>query len=138
VTVFVLDASVTATWCFADEASPATDLLLTGLLNGGAAIVPGLWRWEVANLFVTGLRRTRLTGADVAVRQAVLESLPIVVEPAPEAGQWRTIVDLAQASALTAYDASYLDLALREELPLATLDTALARAARGAGVTLLL
>ncbi|MDA8231592.1 MAG: type II toxin-antitoxin system VapC family toxin [Magnetospirillum sp.] len=132
---FVLDASVALAWCFEDTANPAAERALDALAAGGEAVVPPLWRLEMANVLVIAERRKRLTEADTARFLGLLESLPI--QAAPDRGGTAAIVALARAHGLTAYDTAYLDLAQRTGLPLATLDGQLAEAARAAGVTVM-
>ena len=132
---FVLDASVALAWCFEDTASPAADYALAVLEKGGEAIAPALWRLELANVLVMAEKRKRLSEADTARFLSLVENLPIRV--VPDHGGVETFVVLARAHGLTAYDSAYLDLALRTGLPLATLDSQLADAARKAGVAVM-
>jgi predicted nucleic acid-binding protein len=129
---FVLDASVTLAWCFEDAASPVAERALDGLDSGDEAIVPSLWRLELANVLVMAERRKRLNEADSARFLTLLEGLPIHISP--DHGDAQSILTLARSHGLTAYDACYLDLALRTGLPLATLSAQLAEAASRAGV----
>lgn len=124
---FVLDCSIAIAWCFADEATPHTNDLLSQCAIKGA-LVPGLWHLEVANVLVNASRRSRLTMDGVASRTTLLGQLPIRTEPDTCAYIPETI-ELATASGLSAYDAAYLELARRRALPLATLDRQLRRAA---------
>jgi predicted nucleic acid-binding protein len=133
---FVLDASVTATWLFDDEADPVLDALLRALLPGQAA-VPALWHLETANLLAQGERRGRITAAQIPERRTLLAALRVETDTtAPERGLG-PILDLARRHRLSAYDAAYLDLALRCALPLASKDAALRRVAQAEGVALL-
>jgi predicted nucleic acid-binding protein len=134
---FVLDGSVALAWCFDDEATPAVD---DAMLEAGAAgaWVPPLWRWEVANGLLLGTRRGRMTEAKREASIDLLQAMAVRIDPDCDAHAWSDTVRLAEKHALTAYDASYLELALRRRLPLATLDAALARAARAEGVALVL
>ena len=132
---FVLDASVTAAWCFADEATPASEALRDSLTER-QAIVPTLWPAESANLLLVAERRRRITAERCAELLDLLDSLPI--ETADETSRIRgPVLRLARAHRLTTYDAIYLDLAIDRELPLATRDGDLRRAAHAAGVALL-
>lgn len=100
------------------------------------AVVPSLWRLEVANGLLGAVRRGRLA---VERRDALLEALlemDIAIDAETDLHAWSGTVRLAEAHGLTAYDAAYLELAQRRRLPLATLDAALAQAAREAGVAL--
>jgi predicted nucleic acid-binding protein len=73
---FVLDCSITMSWCFEDEASPQSDRLLDRLRDHGA-LVPALWFWEVANVLNAALRHGRVSAADVSARLRLLTALPI-------------------------------------------------------------
>ena len=133
---FVVDASVTAAWCLGDDASKAGDRLLERLAREGAA-VPGLWRWEVANMLIFAERKNRTDAAAVAERLELLDQLPIEVDAEGFLQAWSTTLAIARADELTAYDAAHLELAIRRGLPLATKDRPLARAARQRRVELL-
>ena len=133
---FVLDSSVTLSWYFDDEATALTDALFDQVPDQGA-VVPSLWRLEVANGFQMAVRRKRI---DTAYRDAslkALETLPIEVDAETDTHAWRTTVQLADRFRLTVYDAVYLELAQRRAMPLATLDREVRAAARALGVALL-
>jgi len=131
----VLDASVALTWCFADQATPATDLLLDEVRDFGA-VVPPLWFLEVANVLLNAERRGRITAPDIAQRLDLISALPILVDQAGTGFAWTTTLNLARTEKLTPYDASYLEISLRRALPLFTRDRELADAARRRGVLL--
>lgn len=135
--MLVLDSSVALTWCFADEATQATDALLDDITANGA-LVPGLWFLELGNVLLAAERRRRITAADVAARLELISALPIYVDQQSIARAWTEILHLARDQNLTTYDATYLDLARRRHLPLATKDRALAEAARRVEVAVLL
>jgi predicted nucleic acid-binding protein len=130
---FVLDASITACWAFADEDHPDAALALERI-RGDEARVPALWWFEVRNTLIVSERRGRLTETDTAAFLRRLARLGVTVDRSPEEAG---VLALARRHRLTVYDASYLELAQREALPLATLDTELARAARAEGVPVL-
>jgi predicted nucleic acid-binding protein len=130
---FVLDASFAASWFLPDEASPATNALLDRLAESEAA-VPSLFRHEMRNLMLLAYRRGRMSRVKFRDVVAELGAAP-VRDYGP--GDDADIVDLAMKHDLTAYDAAYLDLALRERLPLATLDRKLAAAARAETIAVL-
>ena len=132
-TAFVLDCSITMSWCFADEAGVDTDALLDRLRDEGA-MVPALWAWEVANVLNMAVRRGRLTAGDVALRLGLLASLPVEVDPDGATRAWRESLALAQAQSLTIYDAAYLELAIRHGADLATRDKALREVATRVGI----
>jgi predicted nucleic acid-binding protein len=130
-TRFVLDCSVTMAWCFEDEADRYSEAALAALA-GSAAVVPGLWPLEVANVLLVAERRGRLTPEDGRQFLVLLAGLPITVDVAiPDP---REILTLARVHRLSAYDAAYLELAVRDRLPLATRDRTLRAAARAARV----
>lgn len=134
-TAFVVDASVSLAWVFADEATAATETLLDQL-RSDAASVPGLWRLEVANVLAGAERRGRITEAQTTRFALLLESLPITVHDTPP--PLAELLSTARRHGLTAYDATYLLLAVDLGLPIATLDAELAGAAERAGVALAL
>ena len=134
--MFVLDCSIAAAWLFEDEAAPATDALLRRLKRDGA-LVPGLWRLELGNVLAQAARSKRTDAMRIARWLERLEKLPIVVDPETGNRAFREILMLARQERLTTYDAAYLELAVRKAIPLATLDRALARAARRRGVAIL-
>lgn len=133
--MIVVDASVALAWCFEDEGSTTAELLLDRLAEEGA-IAPAIWPLEVANALRTAERKGRVDLADVAHLRVLLAALPIDVEPVDLPTALGEVVDLARTLGLTAYDAAYLALAARRGLPLATIDEGLRRAARSAGVEL--
>lgn len=135
-TAFVLDASVTAAWFFEDEASAAADALLDRLDRESAA-VPPLWYLEVANFLAFAERRGRhgMTRSEEFIDQ--LRTLTLSVDEETAERAFDHVFDLARRERLTAYDAAYLELAMRLGVPLATNDTALADAAERLGVTVL-
>jgi predicted nucleic acid-binding protein len=133
--VIVLDASVALAWCFEDEQSPLADRV-ADVLRGDSAIVPAIWPFEIANAFLSAERRRRLGRSDADQVAELLAGLPIEVEPISLRQATASLSDIARAYGLSAYDAAYVDLALRLDLPLATLDQHVATAATRAGVTI--
>ena len=129
---FVLDASVTASWCFEDEEAPVADAAMDRLPEDHA-VVPALWWFEIRNILVVNERRGRIESADSDVFLNDLARLPIRIASDPNG---RLVVALARTHRLTAYDAAYLELAVRLTAPIATLDRALADAARAEGLEL--
>jgi predicted nucleic acid-binding protein len=129
----VVDASVTISWYLADEATDTAQSVLERLRES-EAIVPALWWFETRNVLLMNERRGRLDQSQTTAILAHLARLPIALdrEPAGDAA-----LALARAHRLTFYDAAYLELALRRDVPLATLDRRLAAAARTAAVRLL-
>jgi predicted nucleic acid-binding protein len=100
------------------------------------AFVPELWPLEVANALLVGERRKRSTQADTMTWLGFLASLPIAVDEETRAYAFGSTLSLARDHSLSAYDAAYLELAMRRGLPLATLDDKLKAAARAVGVPL--
>ena len=123
---FVLDASVAACWAFEDEDHPSAALALERVREDDV-LVPAIWWFEVRNLLIVNERRGRITEGDTAAFLRALSRLSIATDRSPDEG---VVLTLARRHRLTVYDASYLELSLREGLPLATLDRDLARAAR--------
>lgn len=134
---FVADASVTLAWCFADEATSFTEAVLDLLSREAEAIVPPIWPFEVANALLMCERRKRVTNSQTASLLRRIADLPISIDPVQAGIAFGGILSLARSAQLTECDASYLELAQREGLPLATLDEGLRRAARSVGVSLL-
>lgn len=133
---FVLDASVTMAWCFEDENSARAWHILD-LLENDRAIVPSIWSLEVANVLVQAERRQRITINETTEFLNFLSRFEIEIEPGSKARVFSDTLKLARQARLTVYDATYLELALRHTLPMATLDRELANAARAAGVATL-
>jgi predicted nucleic acid-binding protein len=133
---FVLDSSLALTWCFRDEATPA-DWLVLDRAEAEFAAVPAIWPLEVANVLALAERKGRIAAAEIAEFVARLDDLDIRIDEATATRGLRDILALARRESLTSYDAAYLDLAMREGLPLATRDVALADAARRLGVAVI-
>ena len=134
--ICVIDASVALSWVYSDEQTAASDALLARVADRGA-VVPALWRLEIANALQVGIKRKRI---DAAHRNSSIQIfLRLLIETDLETNDyaWTTILQLADLYHLTVYGASYLELALRRALPLATRDQELAVAATAAGVVLL-
>jgi predicted nucleic acid-binding protein len=136
VTAFVVDASIALAWCFADEAAPAADALLDRLVDEEAA-APALWRLEVANALAMAERRGRLSVAGLTRSVALLQRPAIAIDAEGSERGFRDLLDLARSERLTVYDATYLELALRLGVPLASKDIKLRKAAARLGLALL-
>lgn len=132
---FVLDGSVTMVWGFEDEDDAYAAALLDKMPDLQAH-VPSLWPLEVANALIVGERRGRMTPADAARFLSILGTFPIAIDDETAARAWTDTLHLARAHQLSAYDASYLELAIRHGLPLASLDGKLKAAATVVGVAL--
>jgi predicted nucleic acid-binding protein len=127
----VLDSSIGAAWCFPDEETSYTKAVLQTVAAPSEAVAPRLWAYEIRNSVLLGVRRNRITQAHAEDFLDTLNSLPIRLADPPS---YDAVFALAGRYALTVYDAAYLDLAIREGLPVATLDKALTRAAEQSGV----
>jgi predicted nucleic acid-binding protein len=134
---FVLDCSFAMTWVFKDEATVFSSELRKTLGTGSKAFVPPLWRWEVANVILSAERCKRLAVAEASQHLLLSACLPIQIDDASIGQTWSTTHLLARAHKLTSYDASYLEVAIRRGLALATLDSSLRTAAKNEKVPLL-
>lgn len=126
---FVIDNSVVMSWCFEDEGNGYAEAVLESLIST-EAFAPAIWPLEVGNVLLVAERKKRLSQAAVVRFLALLGGLPIAVEQESPERMLKEIVSLAREYGLSTYDASYLDLAMRLDLPLATRDTSLVRAAK--------
>ena len=120
-------------WVFADEATQETDRLRDSLI-GGRVFVPALWPIEVGNVLWVANSRGRITRDEWKRVRNSLKALPVEIEPVSASRVWEAVLMLADEHGLSVYDAMYLELALRMQLPLATLDRTLAAAAIAAGI----
>ncbi len=132
----VLDASVALSWCFPDEEDEYSDRILDLMMNE-EGIVPPVWSLEIANAMVSGHRRGRIDDADMVRAVEVLSGLSITVVGLSVEESASAVASIAIAQNLSAYDASYLYIAMREGVPLATLDSGLRRAAKALGCAVL-
>ncbi len=123
-------------WGFEDQATPFTEAVLDLLARGSRVLVPAIWPLEVANALLGAERRQRVTVAQVTSFLSRVAGFPISVEPLQVRRAFDQILSMARQQNLTEYDAAYLELALREALPLATLDDDLRRAAQSVGIKL--
>lgn len=132
----VLDASMTIAWLFDDERTDVAHAVMLRVAAEGA-IVPCLWRLEVANVLRNAARRQRCDQDYVDLSLQRLGRLPVVVDEATNLDAWNDTRALSRQYDLTLYAATYLELAIRTARPLATCDAALAEAARRGGVGVL-
>jgi predicted nucleic acid-binding protein len=132
-TDMVIDASLALAWCFKDELTEAATRLLEEL-RSSVATVPSLWSIEVANVLALAERRKRITFAESAQLIALLGTLQIDVDRETSALAFTRLLDLAREERLTAYDAAYLELAMRLGVPLASKDRDLCDAAERVGL----
>ena len=133
---FVLDCSMTMSWIFSDEATESTDAVRDSL-HTDYAIVPSLWSIEVGNVLLAATRRGRIRKSDWSRLNTIISALPIQVDPESTDRILKAVLPLAHKTNLSVYDAMYLELAVRQNLPMATLDNALSAACKDAGVKLL-
>ena len=132
----VLDGSATVAWLLPDERTAAPQRVLEQVVANGA-VVPTLWSLEVGNALTLAIRRKRISKADRADAMTKLSDLPIEIDPETSSHAWTSTLALADRFGLTLYDACYLELAQRRELPLATLDKDLRKAAKALNIPLL-
>ena len=131
-TTVALDASITVAWVLEETNTRA--VLAQQTVENGQAIVPRLWWFEVRNALIVNERRGRIGELLSARFLSELSRFAIAFDDATDE---KRVMALARRHRLTVYDAAYLELALRENVPLATLDAPLAAAARAEGVPLL-
>ena len=133
---FIIDCSITMSWCFADEATPAASKV-QNRLESEAALVPAHWGLEVVNVLAMAEKRKRITPAKGAEFLGLLNAVDIEVDGETAGRAFHQLPPLCRSHGLTSYDAAYLELALRRGLPLATLDDDLRSAAKKLGVGLI-
>ena len=133
----VLDCSVTMAWCFENESDPRAEALLDAM-SSSTAYVPGVWALEVANVLIVAERRGRLSEADADAFVSRIQEMSIEEEPIGACEVLNRMRSVAGRYGLSAYDAAYLELAMRLGIALGTLDAKLAQAAESAGVQLAL
>jgi predicted nucleic acid-binding protein len=132
---FVVDNSVVMSWCFKDQTNPFADTVLEWLPKA-TAYVPSVWPLEVVNVLLAAERRKLISKADSVRFLRLLSQLPILVQYESPERAMKDILNLARAHNFSSYDASYLDLAMKKGLPLATLDKKLRKAAKSVNVEL--
>lgn len=131
---FVLDCSVALAWFFPDESSGYADSVMERL-DSRRAIAPSIWTLEFLNALLYAERRGRITETDT--HSFVSDIAEVEIESGPgSAIDSAQLLRLAREHDLSAYDAAYLELAMRRRLPLATLDEKLRAAAARVGVSL--
>jgi predicted nucleic acid-binding protein len=129
----VIDASVALAWCFPDEATDYADGVLVAI-EDRTVIVPAIWPVEITNALLVGERRKRIRQPEVRRFVELLKGLNILEDEQPFAETVSNILPLAREYDLSAYDAAYLDVAIRHGAPLATLDAALQKAGLAGGI----
>ena len=129
----VIDASVALAWCFPDEASEYAHGVLVAL-EGHAILVPALWSVEITNAVLMAERRKRVKQPEIRRFVELLDGLTVIMDSQTVTESVSNILPIAREYGLSAYDAAYLDAAVRYGMPLATLDSALQKADRKAGI----
>ena len=129
----VIDASMTVAWLFSDERSEVPQTVLRRVAAEGA-LVPSLWRLEIANVLRNAVRRRRCDAGYATRCLQRLGRLQIIVDPETDAQAWGRTRQLSTEHDLSIYDAAYLELAVRRRRPLASRDAALIRAGRKTGL----
>lgn len=129
----VLDSSATLAWIYSDETTDAIRVVFDQVADA-SAVVPALWRLEVANSLTVAVRRNRIAAEFRDAALADLALLDITTDQHTDSRAWAETLQLADRYRLTLYDAAYLELAQRRKLPLATLDQELLIAAQAAGI----
>ena len=133
---FVIDCSLAMAWCFRNEATAATNELLERMTHESAA-VPAWWYLEVTNVLALAERKGRIKPTESAAFITLLERFDLDVDDQAPSRSFSHLLPLCRAHALTSYDAAYLDLAMRWDLPLASLDRSLRHAAGAVGIRVL-
>lgn len=129
----VLDSSALLSWCFKDEHSSETDALRTRVAQRGASVPPLIFL-EVANALLVAQRRGRISAPDRMLVLQAIKLLPLIVDTPHHLLPLQTSSTLAEKHNLTVYDATYLELSIRLQVPLATRDSALIHAAHACNV----
>jgi predicted nucleic acid-binding protein len=135
---FIADSSVGVAWAVPSQASDTSDNLLDQVATGTPLVVPALWPFEVANSLLVLLRRKRILAPERDRALGALARLPLVLDEEGPRLALGSISELAREHGLSVYDATYLELAVRSKLPLASRDEALCKAAQRSRVKLLL
>lgn len=131
---FIVDASVGFAWVYQGQATDETDHLLNEVAAGATVIVPALWFSEMSNVLLIAQRRHRLTAAQRKGAMEKLTAMQLTVDEEGSRNAFGKTSELAEKYGLTIYDATYLELALRRSLPLASRDEALRNAAKQCGL----
>lgn len=130
---FVLDNSVAICWFLKSQSTPYTEMALRRVANGAKLTVPSLWISEFINVISKAVQMRALDSDSAEAILKHAKALPILSKSAPELADLFTLTERYR---LSAYDATYLELAMRLQLPLATTDTQLTKAAKSVGLFL--
>ncbi len=131
---FIVDASVGFAWVYQGQATPETDRLLNDVAAGATVVVPALWFLEMSNVLLVAQRRHRLTAGQRKAAMEKLTAMQLTVDEEGSRNAFGKTSELAEQYGLSIYDATYLELALRRSLPLASRDEALRNAAKQCGL----
>lgn len=131
---FVLDASMAFAWVLPSQASSAAEAWLTRVEGGDEAVVPPLWFLEVANGLLVAERRNTIAATDRMLALERLSTLALTIDEAPARDAFGRTSAVAEQQGLSVYDAAYLEVAIRRNLPLATRDRDLRSAAERSGI----
>jgi predicted nucleic acid-binding protein len=131
-----MDCSLALSWYFRDEITEQSNTLRERFVDE-MVYVPALWPLEITNALLAALRRDRISESDLPLLLADLRELPDDVDRETDTMVWDHSIRIAQQYGLTIYDATYLELAMRKDVPIATLDKALAKACKLAAVEVL-
>ncbi len=134
---FVLDNSVVMRWCFDEPPNDYAEAILQQMGNNGKAIVPVLWLYEVTAVLAKAQKLGSISADKARAFVEYLNVLSIIIDYEGIERIMHDVREIAIRHALTGYDAAYLELAIRKQLPIATLDVDLLKAAKRAGVDLL-
>jgi len=135
-TSLVLDCSVAISWFMPDEANNYYITILEQVAEKGA-VVPSIWHLEVGNVLLNAERNKRITPEQVGSAIYSLNELPIITDSLTSKNAWQETMELAKYYNLSLYDASYLELAQRLNIPIATFDKQLKIAAKKKNITMI-
>jgi predicted nucleic acid-binding protein len=131
---FVADSSMAIAWVVPSQSTASSQRLHREIESGTRFVVPVLWFFEVANTLLILARRGKIDEREHSQARRYLHLLGALVDEEGSRLALGAIADLADQYSLSVYDATYLELSLRKNLPLASRDTALNRAAKAAGI----
>ena len=137
---FVLDNSVSMRWLLSSDKKSDqsySEKVLKSMLNA-RAYVPNLWHLEATNVLLSAKKRSEIDAGEIEIFISQLENLPVHTDTSTSKQAFNRTLALADAYRLSSYDAAYLELAIREGLPIATLDKNLIKAAKKAGIEIYL
>lgn len=137
---FVLDASIALRWCFGDGSAndkANAESVLLAIRQGSRVVVPPIWPLEIGNVLLRAERAGQVDRSRINKFLELLGNMPISIDDAASRRALTETLGIAGNRGLSTYDASYLELAAQESLPLASLDGKLSKAAKDSGLTTL-